>query len=99
MNFDSYKISENVLFIMGQHVTSTHPWTSWKKFDYFQSKSLLSISKISTSQPSNTTPKYLILFHLQMQSSCLNMEFLFPRTERMVWRFFLVLRLEDLLSM
>lgn len=81
MNFDSYKIAENVLFITGQHATTTHQRTSWKKFDYFQSKSLLSINKISTSQPSHTTPKYLISFHLEMQSSCLNMEFLFPRTQ------------------
>lgn len=77
MNFDSYRIAENMLFITGQHVTSTHQQTSWKKIYYFQSKSLLSISKISTHQTSNTTPQYLISFHLEMQSSCLNVEFLF----------------------
>lgn len=31
MNFDPYKIAENVLFITGQHVTSAAQQTSWKK--------------------------------------------------------------------
>lgn len=88
MNFDSYRTMENVLFIMGQRVTSTHQQTSWEKIDYFQSKSLLSVSKTSTSQPSNTTPKYFLWFHLEMQSSCLSVEFLFPRTQWMFWVFY-----------
>lgn len=96
MNFDSYKITENVLFIMGQHVTSTHQQISWQKIDYFQSKSVLSISKTSSSQPSNTTPKYFLLFHLEMQSSWLNVEFV-PK-DPMTGLGFSLLRWEDLLS-
>lgn len=38
MNCDSYRIAENVLFITGQHVTSTHQQNPWKKKNLTASK-------------------------------------------------------------